>query len=756
MAEILLEDNSTTYEALSIIYENLESEADTFKSFLASRYLMESGASNDIVMEGVTDVFKSIVNGIKKFIQAIKDFFKKILLYITSAYQDLDKVATEVEKVIKDKNINFKINGYKFTVVGKNAPNMDEFRRIVSEYNSDMDKVSELKKSEIKDVITEWLSDDNLNKLRAEVLGVSNSITEDDYNDEIRKYYRDGEDTTHEISVDNSYVRGIISNAKHLEDTKKSAIKDRDNLISLLSKTENFFDKTLQTYYKGSQKKADVDKVNVDDDKFSTETRTVNTSNSINEVITTYASYKSKQVNKIGSMINMVASERVNALKDQIKQERTILRKCLFGDTDNGNSKSDVAETYIADIPVDYSIYAIESSIATENVYQNAIGLGLLEETEFLLKSIEDGEVYRILEADTAKMSGKIKQTISNIIEMVVKSFRQKAMGSDEFNKAWIEDITKPENKLEEKAKAKSEFTMTNFFGVKEATRNTMVRNLKSAISTSYKSEKYDDASWATSILPSLKTMEDVRDTNTRTTMLNYYRTGKADTELEKKTMNGSELASRIKEMTDYILNYAGKVTKPTEELSSAIKSASEAFKVTESWTPETFLSIINCSIMESDVIMCRDFDTVFGVMEAGGTGAEKTVNNTAATAKQETQSNKEADEASNQNATAIQSEDDPKAAEELKDKTGEKTNTSAVAYKKALDNFFKNCITLYLKAREEQYIAYKKALASIDGENPKKDKNGKYIPKSERKANKNKEESDNAVNNESKEEEKK
>lgn len=741
MAEILLEDNSTTYEALSIIYENLESEADTFKSFLTSKYLMESGASNDIVMEGVTDVFKSIVNGIKKFIQAIKDFFKKILLYITSAYQDLDKVATEVEKVIKDKNINFKIDGYKFTVVGKNGPNMDEFRRIVSEYNSDMDKVSELKKSEIKDVFIEWLSDDNLNKLRAEVLGVSNLITEDDYNDEIRKHYRDGEDTTHEISVDNSYVRGIISNAKHLEDTKKSAIKDRDNLISLLSKTENFFDKTLQTYYKGSQKKADVNKVNVDDDKFSTETRTVDTSNSINEVITTYASYKSKQVNKIGSMINMVASERVNALKDQIKQERTILRKCLFGDTDNGSNKSDVAETYIADIPVDYSIYAIESSIATENIYQNAIGLGLLEETEFLLKSIEDGEVYRILEADTAKMSGKVKQTISNIIEMVIKSFRQKAMGSDEFNKAWIEDITKPENKLEEKAKAKSEFTMTNFFGVKEATRNTMVRNLKSAISTSYKSEKYDDASWATSILPSLKTMEDVRDTNTRTTMLNYYRTGKADAELEKKTMNGSELASRIKEMTEYILNYAGKVTKPTEELSSAIKSASEAFKVTESWAPDTYLSIIGRSIMESDVIMCKDFDSVFGVMEETGTGAEQSVNNTAAAAKPESTSNKEADKASNQNATSIQSEDDPKKAEELKNETKEKTNTSAVAYKKALDNFFKNCITLYLKAREEQYIAYKKALASIDGENPKKDKNGKYIPKSERKANKDKEE---------------
>lgn len=752
MTDMLFEDYSSTYEALSIIYETLESDTETFKSFVTSLYLMESKASDDIVMESVSDVFKTIVTGIKKFIQAIKDFFKKVLLYITSAFQDLDKLAAEVDKVIKDKTIKFKIDGYKFTVVDKHGPNISEFQRIVSEYNNDITNLSELKEAEIKQTITDWLDETNLDKLRAEVLGVKDSIPEDEFLTEVRKFYRNDSDETSSIEVDNSYVRTIISGAKRLEDAKKASIKDRDSLISLLSRTEAFFDKTLQSFYQGSTRKVHADKISVDNNKLKTEKNTVTATDEVSKIVSMYATFKSKQVNKIGAMINTVASEKVNALKDQIKQERVILRKCLFGGTNDADKKDDkLTESTLGG--KDYSIIAMESDIKMHPMYSQGTTKALLEETRFILKSIEDGQIYIVSEADTAKVGGKIKQTISGIIEMVVKAFRQKALESDEFNKAWIADITKPENKLEEKAKAKTNFTMANFFAVNDSMRNTMIRNLKSAISKAYGSKNYDDVSWAATILPSIKTTEDVRDTNTRQMLLNYYRTGKADAELDKKSMNGDELAKNLKIMTDYILNYADKISKPTEELSNAMKNASNAFKVTESWTPSTYLTLLDCTVAESDVILCRDFDKVFGVMEAE---EDKAVKNATNAVKTETKVGNDAANAAkgeNQSATSVTSEEDPQKTAELKKETngpGEKTNNKAVTYKKMIDGFFKNCITLYLKAREEQYIAFKRALSDIDGAAPKKDKNGKYIPKADRQ--KDKEDSNEATKTESEE----
>ena len=98
MDELLLETYCPTCEALSIIYESMESDSRTFKSFVHAGVMMESGTSDDIVMESVGDIFKTIANGLNKFIQKVKEFFKKILLYITSAYQDLDKLSEEVHQ----------------------------------------------------------------------------------------------------------------------------------------------------------------------------------------------------------------------------------------------------------------------------------------------------------------------------------------------------------------------------------------------------------------------------------------------------------------------------------------------------------------------------------------------------------------------------------------------------------------------------------------------------------------------------------
>lgn len=736
MDELLLETYCPTCEALSIIYESMESDSRTFKSFVHAGVMMESGASDDIVMESVGDIFKTIANGLNKFIQKVKEFFKKILLYITSAYQDLDKLSEEVKKIIKDKDdIRFKIDGFKFTVMDKSGPNTTEFHDIVSSYNEDMAKLSKLKESEIKKSITAWLEESNLDRLRGQVLGNNERIPEDEFLDEIRSYYRNGEISTSTIEVTKSMVMDIIGHAKRLEDLKKSSIKDRDTLINLLTKSESFFGRTIYSYYKGSEKQINVSKVNVSDDKFSTEDNNVNVNDELSKIISMYASYKAKQVNKIAGMINLVACERVNALRDQIKQERTILRKCLFG-----SSSDDAVKESVSIFPdtgyhgSDYPVLAMESNIQDYKIYEQLSRMVLLEEAQFIVNSIKSGEVFYLMEADTNQLGSKVKNTIADIIESIVKTFREKAIGNVDKYKPWLDEIS---DGLKDKAKTKKELTMANFV---DANYSNMAKEIQNAISIAYKSTKYDDVSFATSILNTIKTKEDLTDPNTRTLLLNYFRTGKAEEKLATKTMNGAELSGKVDAMVKYIQSYGTTVTQPVDAISKALKTATESFKVTESMiTGDTYLDIISAPVCESDVVLCKDYNRMFRpvtesfVMEAeiGGDGksaiageANKSVKQAAKAASAETKNGEDI-----KNATSVKSEDNPDA----KADTGiaeKKTNNEAVAYKKAIDGFFKYCITLYMKAREEQFLSYVNVLSEIDGAKPQFDKNGKYVPK--------------------------
>lgn len=734
-----------TCEALSIIYGTMESQSDTFKSFVRTGVLMESGIPTDIVMESAGDMILSIVDGIKKFIQKVKEFFKRVLLYITSSFQELDKLAKEVKEVLASKtDIDFEITGYKFTVLEKTGPNMEEFKKIVSEYNSDIDRLNEIKKVDIISSMTKWMDDDNVNKIRAQVLGVKDSISEDDFLETVRSHFRGGEESTQTIKVTLSTVNEIVGHAKRLEEAKRSSIKDRDELITLLSKTEEFFNKKVYSYYRGSSKQSDVRKVNVDDNKFRTSENNIKMNDDMSKTLSSYASYKAKQVNKIGSIINLVACERVNALKDQIKQERDILKRCLFGDTSSKSTEQKAIEdsTIFHDVGInglDYPVIAMESNIRDFNMYEELRNSTLLEEARFIVESVNSGEVYYLMEADTRYLATRIKNAIAEIIESLVKQFREKAIGNVEKYKPWLEEIR---GGLKEKAAAKKELSMANFL---DADYNNMAKQIQTSINKAYKTTNYTDVSFATTILDDIRTMDDLTDPHLRGMLLNYFRTGNADEKLDTKTMDGKELASKIDEIIRYIETYASAVTTPVRAISNTLKTATAGFKVTESMiTGNTYLDVISTPVCESDIALCRDYNEIFNPVtedaQIGGDGKNVVAGKKENGAQESNKSNKNAaDAASNESkngdeiksATTVQSEDDKNVENGIKEK---KTNNEALAYKRAADGFFKYCISLYLKAREEQFLAYVNVLANIDGKKPKFDKNGKYISKEKQK----------------------
>ena len=236
--------------------------------------------------------------------------------------------------------IDFEIEGYDWTL--HDAPDMEDFQKVVNDYNSSLSDVPKMKKEQILKEQNTFLDSENMDKLRGKILGSNEKIPEDEFHETVRKYYRNGEENTHSVHITTSEYRTILSDAEDVVKRKKEAEKTRDDLIVLLDKTKNFFDKKASVIYVSGVKKIKTTSIKTDDNKFSTGSDDyINYSNSTAGVMETLLRFKYIQASRLAGMINLVASERANALKDQTKWYRQVIRKGLFKDDKKTDSESE-------------------------------------------------------------------------------------------------------------------------------------------------------------------------------------------------------------------------------------------------------------------------------------------------------------------------------------------------------------------------------------------------------------------------------
>lgn len=313
---------------LTEIYELNEFNAYIIKENVKYVHAYRTIGNPDILTEGFTDMLGNMGEFFKKMIDKIKEFFKKILMYVASVFMDIDKFVKTYKKELDAlKDIKFTIYGFKWTM--HEAPNMEAFRKIVDDYNSELSDIAKKKKADILKEQNDWLKESNLDKLRGEVLGSNQNISSEDFTETIRKYYRDGEISEISIDIDDSEYRNIISNVDSLVKDKKEAEKTRDDLIVLLDKTKRFFDQKASTVYVSGVKKIKTNRININDNKFSKEDDEYVSDSGISSM-EAFLRFKYNQANKLGAMINTVACERANAYKDQVKWCREVIRKGLF------------------------------------------------------------------------------------------------------------------------------------------------------------------------------------------------------------------------------------------------------------------------------------------------------------------------------------------------------------------------------------------------------------------------------------------
>lgn len=331
MDNVLYDDISFLAEIYSLEDMSFEIAKENVKYVHAYQTI----GNQSILVEGFTDAIDKIGNFFKMMIEKIRAFFKKIFAYIDACFMDIDKFRkkykTELDKI---NNVDFDVNGFEWTM--HDAPNLDPFNDLVSGYNDALSNFEKVKKDDIKREQNEFLTDKNLAELRGKILGSNDAISEDDWHESIRKYYRNGELDAQKIHVDTTMYRDCVASAPQLSKFKKESEKTRDDLIMLLDKTQRFFDQKASSVYVSGTKKLRASSLNVKDGEFHKgEENYLKYSDSSASTLETLIRFKYTQASKLASMINLVATERANAYKDQVKMTREIIKGALFKSSDD-------------------------------------------------------------------------------------------------------------------------------------------------------------------------------------------------------------------------------------------------------------------------------------------------------------------------------------------------------------------------------------------------------------------------------------
>ena len=330
-------------DCLSDIYCLERMNCDIVKDGVKYNHMIAVGESQEILLEAFADIISKMGEMFKKMVNSIKEFFKKLFMYIASYFMDIDKFVKKYKSNLdKINKVEFSIYGYNFTNLDK-EPDLTEFKTIVDGYNDFIVDAKKYKKADIQKMQKEYLSDENLSKIRGKILGIEGKMEEDDFASNVRKHYRDGEEDTVSVDIDMGKFRDMVNGAEKLVKDKKKAEKLRDDTISMFNKAIKFFDTKVGVMYKDKDKVLPADKLDVDIDKKSVSANSSERqyiSEGSRDLFDTMVKFKYNQTRQVAGMVNIVVREYANAYKDKVKMTREVIRKALF-DT---NTDSNMAE----------------------------------------------------------------------------------------------------------------------------------------------------------------------------------------------------------------------------------------------------------------------------------------------------------------------------------------------------------------------------------------------------------------------------
>lgn len=660
---------------LADIYCFEDAAIPTIENNMRAMYQYTISGDTDILMEGISDMVNSIVDSIRKLLDAIKRFFVNFFRMFTNAMLSFTEFCKKYKDELTSWTGSFKYTGYKFKVMQSKDPNMSSFQNLVNTYNDAVSDFGKLKMDDIKSESDSFLSDTHLEEIRADVLGVSGGIERDDFVKTVREHYR-GSDETEEFEVDGSYVSTIVNHADDLVKMKKKAQADRDAIVNMLSRAEVFFSRKVGALYKGNTKYVDLKTFSADSsyktsvgDPDNRETYSESAATKANALI----SLKYNETKAVASIINIVISERANALKDMVKQENQIVRKALA----RGDKKDDdkVEEA------TDYSIVAEELTYAFHPVVIDCTLKKLATEYQWLDEAAMTGAYNDVV------VTEGVGDTVKKAIDFILRKFREASIKRMQDYSKWYtdEDVQKH---IIESAKTHDMNLVPLWKGKYGSTQISNINAMLNAIKDVNINES--NFAWGDKFV-SVKSADAITQDKLKEKITTFFLVGDKDNENPptETRVAGAALSSRVQDMFKYLSEYNTYV-QPTSQIESTIKNIKV---VNEAFGSDSFSELLGKYVSESDLSI---------LMETGETGTGNN-NSGVATAKQAV-----SDETKNgTDVTKPTENENSKLANAANNDKKDDTKKKSGSYRDKCFKFAQIVINAYITALEKRFVLY-------------------------------------------------
>lgn len=335
------------------------------KTFFSN--ILGSYGDNEIITESFSDFFNKIKDIIKKFIEWIKKIFKQFVLKMNALVSN-EKYIKKHHKLLNkfDSEDEFEYNGFNFTKINDSTIPADEalsaFQGTSAEgylstdnwYDAGSSNL-DIKNDSLKDTRNAQTTklntalDNKLNELndglddfyesfRGIVIGKSEKYDSTEYADVLFRLFRDDDDTPSDITIDSTYVLEAYrrfdnykETIKSIEKTQKDIIKDyealekyldklikmnkEDNKLSVASSTNTYASGEVELLTNAKNSKSLDDKVFYDRSSF--------------DKMNNYLKVQSSKVSQMCSIHTQAFSAKLEAAKDQFKQDKKIIYKAL-------------------------------------------------------------------------------------------------------------------------------------------------------------------------------------------------------------------------------------------------------------------------------------------------------------------------------------------------------------------------------------------------------------------------------------------
>lgn len=340
-----LVDNSVgrsfTIEAVQYITES-NKEYNEIKEKLY-RTITESAGDDYVIHEGFSDFFAGVKKIIDKFLAFIKSLFDRFIIGLNKLVKS-DKFLEKNKDKFKDFDNNkhkFDFEGYKFTT--DDIPQIHAYNDYIDDLEADSEIIGKIIEHLSKDNnVTELIDDlsalvanlkdkldsDWYDDFRGKVIGSEESISDNDFSNELFAAFRNGESDSEAIEVTKTYVDTIYTEFSNYK-------KKKENIEKTKRKVEQEYDKIKKSVDKFTKTKTSKDPINDITTAFNTakfgDIRSLSGEKAdlVMNQLEKYMNTKSDQVQTMSNIHALAFASKLDAVKDQYIQNKNVLYKAL-------------------------------------------------------------------------------------------------------------------------------------------------------------------------------------------------------------------------------------------------------------------------------------------------------------------------------------------------------------------------------------------------------------------------------------------